>query len=89
MCRAVLQDKVNLAAYFAWSFLDTFEWTEGYKARYGIVHVDRTTDRLERHPKLSGLWLSQYFFRCVYTSVASCMATERSTMPSLEEEDGG
>lgn len=63
VCKAVLRDNVNLAAYFAWSFLDTFEWTEGYRARYGIVHVDRNTETLERHPKLSALWLAEHFFR--------------------------
>jgi len=63
VCKAVLQDNVNVAAYFAWSFLDTFEWTEGYRARYGIVHVDRSTAALERHPKLSALWLAEHFFR--------------------------
>jgi beta-glucosidase/6-phospho-beta-glucosidase/beta-galactosidase len=62
-CRSVLKDNVNLAAYFAWSFLDSFEWTEGYTARYGIVHVDRASQALERNPKLSALWLSQHFFR--------------------------
>lgn len=60
----MLQDNVNLAAFFAWSLLDNFEWTQGYGARYGIVHVDRASEGLERTPKLSAQWLSQHFFRC-------------------------
>ena len=38
-------------SYYAWSFLDNFEWAEGYAKRFGIVHVDFNT--LERTPKQS------------------------------------
>lgn len=63
LCAAVTKDSTNLAAYFAWSLLDAFEFSDGYKARYGIVHVDRTSMQLQRHPKLSAYWLSHHFFR--------------------------
>lgn len=58
------QDAANVAAYFAWSLLDTFEWSDGYRPRYGIVHVDRSSKALQRYPKLSAYWLSHHFFRC-------------------------
>ncbi|MDA4831451.1 family 1 glycosylhydrolase, partial [Enterobacter hormaechei] len=29
--------------YIHWSLLDNFEWLSGYKPRYGLVAVDRTT----------------------------------------------
>ena len=30
-------------SYYAWSFLDNYEWAEGYAKRFGIVHVDFDT----------------------------------------------
>ena len=45
---------VPLIGYFAWSLLDNFEWQRGYAARFGIVHVDYTTQR--RTVKASGRW---------------------------------
>jgi len=38
--------------YFAWSLLDNFEWSHGYSKRFGIVHVNYSTQ--ERTIKSSG-----------------------------------
>ncbi|MET0535579.1 MAG: family 1 glycosylhydrolase, partial [Steroidobacter sp.] len=40
--------------YFVWSLLDNFEWAEGYRKRFGIVHVDYETQR--RTLKRSAEW---------------------------------
>ena len=34
-----------LTGYFEWSLLDNFEWSHGYRHRFGIVHVDYPTQR--------------------------------------------
>ena len=52
-----IQNGVNLRGYFAWSFLDNFEWAEGYSKRFGLVYVDYRTQ--ERIPKKSAYWYRQ------------------------------
>jgi beta-glucosidase len=43
--------------YFVWSLLDNFEWSLGYRMRFGLVHVDFATQ--QRTPKASARWYSQ------------------------------
>ncbi len=40
--------------YYHWCFTDNFEWLEGYSARFGLVHVDYSTQ--ERTVKKSGIF---------------------------------
>ena len=51
--RAV-REGIPVDGYFYWSILDNFEWAEGYKDRFGLVHVDYQTQR--RTPKDSAYW---------------------------------
>jgi len=48
---------VPLKGYFVWSFLDNFEWAEGYNKRFGIVYVDYATQ--QRTPKQSARFYQQ------------------------------
>jgi beta-glucosidase len=43
---------VDLRGYYAWSLLDNYEWSLGYSKRFGIVHVDYSTQ--QRTIKSSG-----------------------------------
>ncbi len=45
---------VNIQGYYLWSFMDNFEWALGYSKRFGIVHVNYSTQ--ERTLKDSFLW---------------------------------
>jgi beta-glucosidase len=47
----------DIRGYFLWSFLDNFEWAEGYEKRFGIVHVAFGTQ--VRTPKLSSHWYAE------------------------------
>lgn len=42
---AALDDGVDVRGYCHWTFLDDFEWTQGYDVTFGLVAVDRTTFR--------------------------------------------
>ena len=36
---------VPVIGYSMWSFLDNFEWAEGYYPRFGLVYVDYATQK--------------------------------------------
>ncbi|KAF8064822.1 beta-glucosidase [Lyophyllum atratum] len=56
---AVNDDGVDVRAYFPWSFLDNFEWADGYSTRFGVTYVDYETQK--RYPKESAKFLIQWF----------------------------
>jgi beta-glucosidase len=51
-----IDDGVPIHGYFLWSFMDNFEWSEGYARRFGVVYTDYAT--LQRTPKASAHWYS-------------------------------
>ena len=51
-----IADGVPVHGYFLWSFMDNFEWEDGYARRFGVVHVDFATQK--RTPKLSARYYS-------------------------------
>jgi beta-glucosidase len=52
--RQAIQAGANLKGYYVWSLFDNFEWSQGYKPRFGIVRVDFTSGK--RIPKQSAAW---------------------------------
>lgn len=46
---AALDAGVDLRGYFVWSLFDNFEWSQGYSKRFGLIHVDFSTQK--RTPK--------------------------------------
>lgn len=52
------QDGVPVDGYFCWSFTDNFEWSEGFRPRFGLVYVDYDTQK--RIVKDSGKWFQDF-----------------------------
>ena len=57
MAARAIEDGIPVTGLYAWSLLDNFEWAEGYRQRFGIVHVDYANQR--RTVKGSGRWYQE------------------------------
>jgi len=40
-----LREGCDVRGYFYWTLMDSFEWNEGYSKKYGLYHVDHTTQQ--------------------------------------------
>jgi beta-glucosidase len=52
--RQAINEGADVRGYFQWSFIDNFEWAEGYKHRFGLIHCDFATQK--RTLKDSAYW---------------------------------
>lgn len=52
------REGINVTGYFVWTFIDNFEWAEGFYPRFGLVYVDFETQR--RIVKSSGKWYANF-----------------------------
>jgi beta-glucosidase len=52
------QSGAPVNGYFVWTFLDNFEWAEGYYPKFGLVHVNFETQ--QRIIKDSGNWYTRF-----------------------------
>ncbi|CAI9104135.1 OLC1v1002756C1 [Oldenlandia corymbosa var. corymbosa] len=57
--KKALDKGVDVKGFFAWTFLDTYEWGSGYRMRFGLNYVDYQ-DGLKRYPKLSALYFKRF-----------------------------
>lgn len=57
MVADLIKDGYPMRGYFAWSLMDNFEWAQGYRMRFGLVHVDYDTQ--VRTVKKSGKWYGE------------------------------
>ena len=53
--KAAIDAGADVRGYFHWTLLDNWEWNEGFKQRFGLVDVDRTTFKRTPKPSASHL----------------------------------
>jgi beta-glucosidase len=81
--RDARRDGVDVRGYFAWSFLDNFEWGHGHTMRFGLVHVNYRTQ--ERTPKASA-----FAYRAIVESGGAVLdAGPEELMRRADELRGG
>lgn len=52
---ACIRDGFPVKGYFHWSLMDNFEWQKGYAMTFGLIAVDRTTQKRTPKPSLTHL----------------------------------
>lgn len=82
--KAIELDGVDVRGYFAWSFVDNFEWADGYDKRFGLHFIDYNNN-LKRHPKQSAKWFAQFIAKHKSNSNARIML-ENSAEAMVEVE---
>ena len=50
---ACLTDGIPVKGYLHWSLMDNFEWQKGYSMTFGLVAVDRSTQKRSPKPSLA------------------------------------
>lgn len=58
VCKCDCRQGADVRGYFVWSLIDNFEWTFGYGMRFGLYHVDYSTQK--RTPKFSAKWYRRF-----------------------------
>lgn len=72
-----IDEGTPVEGYFHWSALDNFEWADGYKERFGLIHVDYPTG--QRTAKDSYFW----YRRVIESGGAAALGDEALQAHSL------
>ncbi|KAL0355836.1 UNVERIFIED_CONTAM: Oleuropein beta-glucosidase [Sesamum radiatum] len=85
LANAMKEVQVNVKGYFAWSWCDNFEWSEGYTERFGVIYIDFNHNQA-RHPKHSALWFAKFLKSKKLTSISDEQQSEDNSETEAETE---
>jgi len=71
--RRAVDEGVDVRGYFLWSLMDNFEWAHGYRERFGLIHVDYSTQK--RTLKRSAHWYRDFISRQTGLNAADAAET--------------
>jgi beta-glucosidase len=71
------KNDIDVAAYFAWSLMDNYEWADGFTTRFGLTYVDY--DSQVRTPKLSAAWFQEH------VNTLKALPTDGQPLPACED----
>lgn len=75
-----MDEGADIRGYFQWTLTDNFEWSCGYRDKFGLVYVDFATQR--RYLKDSAFWYAK-----VIATQGGCLQPEKLPLFLREEED--
>ena len=78
--RKTMDEGADIRGYFQWTLTDNFEWSCGYRDKFGLVYVDFATQR--RYLKDSAFWYAK-----VIATQGGCLQPEKLPLFLREEED--
>ncbi|XP_050204469.1 beta-glucosidase 12-like [Mercurialis annua] len=81
--KSICDHGVNVKGYFAWSFIDNYEWSNGYTVRMGLYGVDRAKS-LDRFPKNSVAWWKEFLSKKPSSDGPKCISPKKKT--SIDDE---
>uniref|UniRef100_A0A7S4DS70 Beta-glucosidase n=1 Tax=Lotharella globosa TaxID=91324 RepID=A0A7S4DS70_9EUKA len=82
--RVAVEEGVPVEGYTAWSFMDNYEWADGYSKRFGIFYIDYKHN-VTRYAKDSARWF-QSFLKGKETTPAPEMPPPPPPPPSSKKE---
>ncbi|KAF8780983.1 hypothetical protein HU200_000950 [Digitaria exilis] len=76
-----IRDGVKVRGYFTWTFMDCFEWGDGYLDRFGLIFIDRLNG-LKRYRKESSYWIESFLKRwCRVVVAMACKCCRNAEGP--------
>ncbi|XP_045761882.1 myrosinase 1-like isoform X6 [Maniola jurtina] len=72
---SINEDGVKIVGYTAWTMIDNYEWSDGYRSKFGLYEVDFSDPQRTRRPRAS----AQYYARVIQQHSLDVLDTNKLT----------